>query len=195
MALLTYARDAESGTVLFAIIADDEGADYAWPEEVDPWFQAEERLASLSKATGQQPSNASEWLDLASYHLGQNVTVDKPVEVDDIEDALDQVEGVLADVEPPSFDPALQMASEAFDQVSGDYSGFSEDVSESGDFDIDPQAMDNFVMMMLGPIDPEGPNGWILRAMDGEPREGDEEQFVHIPGTPAPGAELEERAE
>lgn len=37
-----------------------------------------------------------------------------------------------------------------------------------GDVD-DPQAMLSMVASMLGPIDPSGPNEWILKAMDGEP--------------------------
>jgi hypothetical protein len=45
-----------------------------------------------------------------------------------------------------------------------------------------PEAMENFVMMALGPIDPDGPNGWILRAQDGNPQPGDEDEYVHFTG-------------
>ncbi|GAB3821883.1 hypothetical protein GCM10028820_31370 [Tessaracoccus terricola] len=42
-----------------------------------------------------------------------------------------------------------------------------------GDID-DPQQMLTLVASMLGPIDPNGPNGWILKAMDGEPYDKDD---------------------
>lgn len=185
MALLTYARDAETGDLLFGIVADEEGADYVFPEDGE-WFESERRIEMLVNVQG-EPTTQDGWLTLATTNLGPNVLVDEPTPFDSIEDAVDAAQELVSGIDiNEGISPAPEMAasSAAFDQVSQDYPGFLEDEEN-----VDPQAMDNFVMMMLGPIDPEGPNGWILRAVDGEPREGDDEQFVHIPGTPLPGQE------
>ena len=41
-----------------------------------------------------------------------------------------------------------------------------------GDLD-DPRQVLSLVMDMLGPIDPDGPNGWLLKAAAGEPYDKD----------------------
>jgi hypothetical protein len=41
--------------------------------------------------------------------------------------------------------------------------------------------MENYVMLLMGPVEPDGGNDWVFRAVDGEPREGDEDEYVHLP--------------
>jgi hypothetical protein len=82
-------------------------------------------------------------------------------------------------------------AGDAYEQVAADYP----EMGDEATIFSNPEAVANFVAMTLGPIDPEGPNGWILRAMDGNPREGDENEYVHFPGTMVPSTDDEEVSE
>lgn len=184
--LLAYVRLSENEDPGLAVVADDEGADYLFPDDVEPWLTAD-RIQRIVAVWQQPPTDAQGWLEAATYNLGLEAVVDPPIEVADTEEAVTQADEVLANWSPrPSSDEVLTSASESFDQVSADYPGFM----ENDDDDTSPEAMENFVLMMLGPIDPEGPNGWILRAQDGNPRPGDENEYVHMPGerVPAPDA-------
>lgn len=168
----------------FAVIADDEGADYLFPDDVKP-FLDEERLQRLAQAAG-TPANAGEWLALATYNVGHDVVFDEPVELE-LDDAVDEAEETLKDFVPLTGDEdLLSRASDAFDEVAQDYPGFMEN-----DEGTTPEAMTNFVLMALGPIDSDGPNGWVLRALDGTPAEGDEDAYVSF-GEPAASTEASE---
>lgn len=172
MPLLTYARDPESGTPLFAVIADDQGAEYLWPDDVEPWFD-DDRVQQLAQGAATPPATASEWLALATYNVGQDIAFSEPVELE-LDAAVDDAEETLKDfVAHDGSEALLSRTSSAFDEVGQDYPGFME-----SDETTTPEAMANFVMMALGPIDPDGPNGWLLRAQDGTPAEGDEDAFV-----------------
>lgn len=185
MALLAYARDADDKSPVFAIIADDEGADYIWPEGVEPWLP-EDRAEFL--AGDNPPTDAEGWLELASSNLGIGIIVTEPEEIDDVGDAVDMAEAELgaADEDLGDTTPFQASVAEAFDQVSQDYPGAFEADDEGDPESLSAEAMDNMVLMALGPIDPDGPNGWILRAMDGNPDPEDENEYVHIPGETDP---------
>lgn len=169
---------------LFAVVADDQGADYLWPEGVEPYLD-EERLKLIAQVTG-TPANAAEWLSLATYNVGQDIIFDAAVEME-LDDAVDAAEETLEAFVPLTGDEGLlERAADAFDEVAQDYPGFMEN-----DEGTTPEAMMNFVMMTLGPIDPDGPNGWLLRAQDGAPVEGDEDAYVSF-GEPAASTEAVE---
>lgn len=44
-----------------------------------------------------------------------------------------------------------------------------DDFAAAGGDPDDPQQVMSLVVDMLGPIDPDGPNGWLLKAAAGEP--------------------------
>ena len=175
MTLMTYVNSTE-GRPLFAAVVDGDSVQYVWPEDAEPWFD-ETRVTRLAEGMETPPEDETGWLNLATSHLGI-VDVDPPY--DDFETAAEAVktaQNVLDDVADnsrPDRTARAVDAESAFDQISRDYPDFAEDLDS-----MDPQAMLNYVMMALGPIDPEGPNGWILRAADGNPREGDEDEWIH----------------
>jgi hypothetical protein len=174
--LLTYVRD-ETGQVFVSVIADDQGVDYLFPDNVEPWLD-EQRVKDLAEAVGAHPANAKDWTDLATANLGDNALADAPLEMPNVEEAVNQADQEMGEYSYPDTNAGLlQSASDSFDQVSQDYPDFLDDGET-----FTPEAMNNFVTMMLGPIDPDGPNGWILRAQDGNPEPGDENEYVHFPG-------------
>lgn len=178
MALLTYVRSEDGVTPIFAVVADDEGADYLFPEDSEAWLD-ESRLQNLIEMRDGAPTDEAGWMEMATANLGRSV-IDEPVQVDDIDDAISQAEQALSEVTLDDADlPRTMAASDAFDQVSQDYPGFMESDDETS-----PEAIENFVMLQLGPIDPDGENGWLLRAQDGNPAPGDENAYVHFPGQP-----------
>lgn len=189
MTLLSYVTDTETGDTLFAIAADDDGADYIWPDDTEPWFDGPERFEMLLRHAETPPTTAADWLSLAGANLGR-VSVTAPEELASIDAAVSAADAVFeADAETAGAQDTdlLKAGASAFDSISQDYPGFGE-VDDAGE---DPQAMLNFVMMMLGPIEPDGPNGWLLRAAEGSPQPGDEDQVIHFPGTPAPEGDVE----
>lgn len=198
--LFTYTRDVVTGVPYFAVVADETGAEYVWPRDVEPWFpDLESRLEFIMFEDEPDPTTAEGWLTLATRNLGSQVEVDpayddasNPKQAARLAQTYLNATLAEADAQPPAGNPTLSGVSDAFDQVAQDYPGFGDSDETLGDED---GAMENLVLMALGPIDPEGPNGWILRAMDGEPREGDENEYVHFPGTMSPEPESEEASE
>ena len=174
--LLTYVRD-ETGQIFVSVIADDQGVDYLFPENVEPWLD-EQRVKDLAERLGVQPDNAKDWMDLATSNLGDNALADAPLDMPNVEEAVTQADQEMGEYSYPDDNTGLlQSASDSFDQVAQDYPDFLDDGETAP-----PEAMDNFVLMALGPIDPDGPNGWILRAQDGNPEPGDENEYIHWPG-------------
>lgn len=188
-ALITFIKSSDTDQIYMAVIADESGAQYVWAPGVDPfWPNDAERLARLTDGRPEQPSTAEDWLSVATYHLG-DVYWTPSREVADIDAGVAEAEAEFAELDEPvtnedgdktgsNVDLAesrvLGEAARAFDEVTEDYPELGEDD------ETDAQAMNNYVLSMLGPIDPEGPNGWILRAMDGNPRPGDEMMYVTL---------------
>lgn len=194
--LFTYVRSDETDAPLYGIVATDTGAEYVFPKGVEPWLNLDDRLDFILGRDEDEPDDAQGWLDLASRNLGSQAVLDAPYDdASSPAQAKRMMSGYLDKAAAVSTSsPLMQDAAVAFEQVAADYPGFG-DSDES--LIENPEALDNMVLMALGPIDPEGPNGWILRAMDGEPREGDEDEWVHFPGTiePSDDGETEEASE
>lgn len=193
-ALVTYVRDIDTDAPLFAVVADKAKAEYVWPKGVEPWFTLEQRLPFIMFPSEDDPTDPEGWIALATRHTGESNQADVPFEANNLAQAKSMAAAYLkassAGEQRAERSPALVNVEESFYQVSSDYPGFG-DSDES--LVQDTQAVDNLVLMALGPIDPEGPNGWILRAQDGNPRPGDETEFVHFPGTiEATGADKSE---
>jgi len=179
MTLMTYVRDADE-RALFAVVVDGDDVTYVWPKAVAPWFD-ETRTERLAETLETPPEDEAGWLDLATSRLGSGVVIDHAY--DDFNSSAKAVKTAQKVLDEPYKDPETVVvpnsgravaASDAFDQISQDYPGFAEDEDS-----FTPEAMLNYVQLVLGPIDPEGPNGWLIRAADGEPREGDEDEYVH----------------
>jgi hypothetical protein len=185
MTALTYFRRAEDDVPLFAVLADEASAEYLWPEGTEPWF-GNDRINSLLELSDEAPTDEEGWSRLAAAGLESESILADPTESDlgDLEETRDAAEAYLnEEYRTPQERPTAvsQAGGQAYDQISQDYPDFAQT-----DEDLDPEAMLNFVLMTLGPIDPEGPNGWILRAADGNPRDGDENEWVHLTSDPAP---------
>lgn len=182
-ALSRVVQDTETGQPVVGIIADDASARYVWPDDAHRlWADDARRLNMLTEYMVTQPSTAEEWLNVAAANIGgtRSVGQEEHASLDAAEKALTRLFAETVAEQPDLLPPVsasevkLARAADSFDEVASDYQGFAETST------IDPDAMNNFVMMALGPIDPEGPNGWILRAIDGNPRPGDENEYIHF---------------
>lgn len=182
-ALLSYGVNADTHVALFAIAADDGAARYVWPSLTTPGF-GDDRIQQLALDLG-TPEDAAGWLSLAATNVGQFIKVTAPHEVESLADGVAEARQVLNQSAagrgdtPAQHDPeALQRIQQSFDQISQDYPGFG----EGGD--DDPQAMTNFVLHMLGGVDPGDPNAWILEAAE-NPNDNPDipaPDFVRMPG-------------
>jgi hypothetical protein len=186
--LFTYARDAETANPLLAAVATDDGAEYVWPKGVEPWFDFEERKEFLL-APDEEPATATDWLSVAIRNLGDFIYTDVPYDDASNPDQAKRIAAKYLNTVYQQPDPTTNAAPDAFDQVAQDYPGFGDSDETFGD---EEGSMENLVLMALGPIDPDGPNGWIQRAMDGAPAPGDENEYVHFPGTIPSGNNDEE---
>lgn len=169
MTLMTFVRDP--GENAFAAVVVDNGKlSYVWPTE----GLAPAKPAKVSGKTDE------ELIANAASSLGPQA--DPPFDdFTTVKEATDFARQYL-DTAPEPANPLTQNADDAFSQISLDYPGFDDLLNESGESDeIDPNALDNYVMLLMGPIDPEGENGWVFRAVDGQPREGDEDMYLHLP--------------
>jgi hypothetical protein len=171
--LLTFVRDPDEYAFV-GVVVDSQRATYLWPAETNPRFNPDDRPAP----TG---SSDEEVIAQATTGLG---TADVPFDdFTSAEEATTFGQEYL-DAQDEPVHPLLFNAADTFDQISEDYPSLSDTDLEGAEADEDPAALDNYVMMLMGPIDPEGENGWVFRAVDGEPREGDEEQYLHLPTLP-----------
>lgn len=176
MSTLTFARD-ENEYAPFAVSVTNGKVTYLWPSGSDPWLDAD-RVTRLAEFTGAAPKDDDQWLQLAVTHVGDNLHFDPPFGEKEM-NTKDAQQYLDAQSPPaPVRSPVINNASDNFDQISADYPGFAEDPD-----DLDDSALTNLVLMNLGPIDPDGPNGWVLRAQDGDPAPGDENAYLHWPGT------------
>jgi hypothetical protein len=194
MAIVRYVYTGDGRTCLFAIVADDTHAQYIWRDPEEAWFDDDRVLDFLGEQPA--PTDATGWADVASLHLGNVVFGDEEVPG---EDALTYAQTELLERPQPGLSPyPSSRAANAYDQVSRDYPRLGEDDVEGGD--ADPRATLQWALMTLGPIDPNGPNAWILRAADGNPQPGDEAEFIHwdapvyAGAIPAPETETEMEA-
>lgn len=171
MTLLTFARNPDE-TAFVGVVVDSGKVDYLWPSGSEPRFSSKDRPAPDA------PSD-EELLTLVTADLG---TVDRPMDDFPSRDEAAGFAQEYLDTQPVAPHPLTANADDAFGQIAQDYSGFDDLLTEDGEGeDLDPSAMDNYVMLLMGPIDPEGENGWVFRAVDGEPREGDEDEYLHLP--------------
>jgi hypothetical protein len=191
MALIRYVS-TEDRLDAFAIVADDAHGAYVWASDDDALFDGDERIATLLEFRTEEelepPATAQEWVELLSQGLGNAAFED--LEVESFEAATTKADddiSLAARDAGRTREPLTGDVYEAFNEVSQDYPNLA-----SGEDDEDDMAMTHLVLQALGPIDPEGPNGWLLRAIDGEPREGDENMYLDFGGN-APTAEEKEK--
>jgi len=180
--LLSYAIDVDSNVPLFAVAADDTQAKYVWPALEEPFFD-DSRIQELADLFHQTPTDAATWTQIAMTNLGALVQVTTPVTVEDIQTAVAEARVNLnqgrANIGVGTTDsPVLSRTREAFDQTSADYPGFAEEDSE----EVDPDAMTNFVLQMLGGVEADGPNAWILEAAQNPNPDAPAPDFVRFPG-------------
>jgi hypothetical protein len=193
MVLISYLVDPDSGAVYAGVVADDSSVRYVWAPDIEPfWPDDAEQIARRLASVKTKPSTAAEWMDLATYGLGYTEvtkairarSTDKAVEV--VDDFFDSLAG-SKHVEPSPMQAPLSVeAARAFDETMESYPGFGEDD------ELDADAMTSFVLSLLGPMDPDGPNGWILREIDGKPLPGDENMYVTLDAAPQAAAGQEE---
>jgi hypothetical protein len=182
-ALLAYGVNADTGVTQFAIVTDDTQARYVWPALGEPIW-ADDRAKGIADTIGISPATAGEWMDVAAYNLGLTTQFTDPTSVPDLSAGvtearllLNQGRANVGSVGSVTDPLVLNRAREAFDQTSADYPGFGED-----EMDDDPEAMTNFVLQMLGGIDPTGPNAWILEQAANPDPNAEPGGFVHLPG-------------
>lgn len=160
----------------FAIVYDDEGFEYVWAKDVEPEFDDQDRLELLYPSGVPEDMDADKYISAATYNLG-HVNLSEEQDFESRSKAVKHVKEVLKEAtrereksenEDLSGATGLRRASDAWI-----------DSGEDPDVALDEEETLLFMYDALSPIDPEGPNGWLLRIVKGEdPRPGDENGFV-----------------
>ncbi len=182
MANMTLARDEVTGDVAFAVVADDEGFEYLWPRGTTPAFDFDDRINSLlPKGTDTSSWTVDDWSSLSVR--GTGLFDFSPWQVLDggRAKALAHAQEVVdADNDGPGLRPADAAVLSRVADTSYARAGAPDDDENEGP---DADSMLLMVASALGEIDPNGPNGHILRALDGTPLPGDEDLAVVFGGS------------
>lgn len=154
-----------TGFVHGAVIADNRGAEHLWAPGIEPWFDSRQRLRQLivAQRDERRPTEAALWLDMALFGISHEYTANSEL------------------TEYPTRSAAAAQAEYLFENnpqgpvtvTAADRAAMHDFVSAGGDPD-DPQEVLSLVMSLLGPIDPDGPNGWLLKAAAGEEYDRDD---------------------
>ena len=194
MTLLTFVRDGETGMPLFALMADD-GEGHLVPNPHFPLAPDDEVLAARVSRLTQPPATERDWLSVLSQFASFDNSIDPVAEVNSLKDAQRIAKGTFAEITGADddtwfvgLDDANANTTRAWDTLVRDSPSTADALgSDDPDAEIDDQAMLNYVIMTMGPIDPDGPNGWLLAVADGEPMP--EGAYLHFGD---PGDENEE---
>lgn len=171
---------------VFAVIATDRGFEYVWAKDVedeDDGIDFQSRI-DLAYPDG-EPDNLTieDYKNLAFFHLG-SFAPGEWVEARNPSQAKRELKELLNNPRYLEKRQALREGPDPSKKVVRDINLAAEEMKfHAEDFDdVDSLTADQmavFVMNAVGGIDPEGPNGWMLRQMMGEePRPGDENGFV-----------------
>lgn len=164
----------------FGIIIDNDSIEYVWPVSVDtPPFTGEERVEAYLRASGSKADSLTDD-DLKMIALDGTTTemlVSPWEEINGTtEEALEEISKRLDELEdksPNEYASPLSRRVQAAIADNPDAVPGEEDLNA----DVTPDDMLHILALSLGEIDPEGPNGFILRALEGEPLPGDEKLF------------------
>ena len=163
-ALLKPLTDS-NGFVHGAVVADDRRAIYLWAPGVEPWFETKKRLRGMVIAQHKEikPTEAALWLDMALFGISPEYTANSELlEFPTRAAATAHAEQLFA-----SNPPGIATVTAADRTAMHDFA------AAGGDPD-NPQEVLSLVMALLGPIDPDGPNGWLLKAAAGEEYDHDD---------------------
>lgn len=174
MTLLTFVRDDETGEPLLALIADD-GEGHLVPNPRYPNAPNDEHVTDRVRRLSSPPNTARGWMTLLTRFATFDNLVDPVADVPSLKDAqriaketFDEVADADNDQYLSGVDDPNANTSRAWDALVRDSPATADALgSDDPDAEIDDQAMLNYVMMSMGPIDPEGPNGWLLAVADG----------------------------
>lgn len=171
-ALLTLLRDYVTGDPNCGIIATNTGATRVFSSDESDDQDLAEIYAPFMESGLERPTDATGWMRIGLINPGSLSQFGEPEEFPDEASAI---ASARAAVSAPKSDPNpddypsehSSTVARAYDETELDHPGMLDEGPDGPDWD--PDAFLNYVAMTLGPIDPSGPNGWVIRAQDGTP--------------------------
>lgn len=164
------ARSIDTGDHQFSVVVNDKGITYVFPTGKE-MFDSKKRVDRLVKMYG--PKDKDVKLDLDKYlslaFIGLTFfEYDKPIDVDNENIAVSYEKKLLnAQLKklkkPESYNSTLVARSEDVYQVLEDYPDlYLQFLSTNPDQKITEPGMTELFFAAMGPIDPNGPNAWML---------------------------------
>lgn len=169
---------------IFAVVVTDRGFEYVWASDIENEdFDFQSRM-DLAYPDGAPDGLTSEdYKNLAFFNVG-GFGPGEWIETRTPAQAKKEAKKLLNEPRYLEKRQALRDGPDSSDKIARDIDSAADEMKfHTEDFDdVDSLSADQmalFVLNAVGGIDPEGPNGWMLRQMMGEePRPGDENGFV-----------------
>lgn len=159
-----------------ALLVTSHGAEYLWPDAESAWFGPERLEAFTRMADPRLLNNPTAWFRVATIGISVEFLANAAAMLHSSRAAAaEHARQLFAANEEASLTLEREAAdtwsrpAEAEGSVESRRREAMDDFAAAGGDPDDPQQVMSLVVDMLGPIDPDGPNGWLLKAAAGEP--------------------------
>ena len=159
-----------------ALLVTSHGAEYLWPDAESAWFGPERLEAFTRMADPRLLNNPTAWFRVATIGISVEFLANAAAMLHSSRAAAaEHARQLFAANEEASLNLEREAAdtwsrpAEAEGSVESRRREAMDDFAAAGGDPDDPQQVMSLVVDMLGPIDPDGPNGWLLKAAAGEP--------------------------
>lgn len=167
------AHTLSDNTHAFSIVADDKKFAYVFENEASQVFNPTKRASMImSKIKKDEKINSDILLEFATYGLS-TFSFSKPFPETSVRTAIASEKVALKRAREASYllgEDAIDSSTyDDIDQVFMDYPDLYDQLSsDNPNQEITADGMTELVFAALGPIDPNGPYGYILKYLDGE---------------------------
>lgn len=161
-----------------ALLVTSHGVEYLWPDPDSAWF-GPERLEALKRiADPNILNNPTAWFRLATIgiaveflaNVASSLHPSRAAAEAEANERFAANEDVIRNAEREADE---RRARDAKAQVDAQRRAAMDDFAAAGGDPDDPQQVLSLIIDMLGPIDPDSHNGWLLKAAAGEPYDKD----------------------
>lgn len=170
--------DSQENSHVFSIMATDKGFSYIFKDEKNPMFDSAKRVELLMGKIGKDPKTLKidDYLAIATIGLSNfffSAPMDESSEKTAVTSEKLAMQRVYEAGQGRDVGAGLAIASDDMDQVFQDYPELYEQLaSEDPEQEITASGMIELVFAVLGSVDPNGPNAWLLDYMDGQTADG-----------------------
>jgi hypothetical protein len=179
------AFDMNDNTHAFSVVATDKGFKYIFADSKGEIFNPGKRVQLILDTVKKDKKSftVDDYLDLARYNLSNyrfSTPFEEPSEKIAIKsEKLKMEKNKEVEAAEKMYDKSAELTRRSLDieQVFLDFPELYEQlISDDPDQKITASGMTEFMFAAVGPVDPSGPNAWMLDSIDGQEVEGSKPQ-------------------